>query len=175
MNKNGTTLIEMMIVVAVLGIIIPFMGFIRTFKLYEKQERLLIEQEKVFTFQKLFRKKLKESTCFNKVKDKLLVANNFKLMVSKSKTKVNLDGKIFSFNKFKIDNFRRYDENIVTCDIRNNNLSYQIFLVPGKTISNLKQGNNIQNELTTEENNNLDSQIDIFSKDTETSVEVSDE
>lgn len=132
MNKKAYTLIELMIVIAILGIILPFSGFKNIIKEYDYQNNVALEQKKVFFFQKALRKYLKEAKTFNKVNSRKIVTDNFYLEVSKDRTQVNLNGKITEFKKFRIENFRLDDNNSVICDIKNQNTSFKLYLVPGK-------------------------------------------
>lgn len=138
MNNRGITLIELMIVVAILGIAFNFKGIYTITRDYKAQEKRIEEQEKILRFQKILRKLLKESKSFTKVTYKQVVADNFKLMTSNNNDKIFLNGKVYQFDNFKLVNFERIDE-IVKCDVINGNFSFNMFLVPGKIESPISE------------------------------------
>ena len=131
MNNRGITLIELMIVIAILGIAFNFRGIYTIVKDYKVQEKRILEQENILRFQKHLKKLLKESKSFTKVTYKQIVADNFKLMISNNNDKIFLNGKVYQFDNFKLLNFERIDK-IAKCEVINGNLSFNMFLVPGK-------------------------------------------
>lgn len=141
MNK-GTTLIELMIVIAIMGIIFCFIPFKETFRQYNLQEQMLKEQAKVLQFKKMLFKLLKETKSFSKVNSRQIFTENFRLTVSKNKTKLSLNGKIFKFNKFEFYNFSKINDSLVTCTIKNGNSAFDIYLIAG----NYPQNNNKQTD-----------------------------
>ena len=131
MNNRGITLIELMIVIAILGIAFNFKGIYTVTNDYKEQNKRIEEQERVIRFQKNLRKLLKECKSFTSVTNKRIVADNFKLMISNNNEKIFLNGKVYQFDNFKLFNFKRIDE-IVKCNVINGKLSFNMFLVPGK-------------------------------------------
>ena len=155
MNNRGVTLIELMIVIAILGIAFNIKGFINIANNYKEQERSIIEQDKILRFHKNLKKLLKESKEFIKITNKKLETDKLKLMISNNNEKIYLNGKVYNFKSFRMQNFRKSD-NCVICDVINGNLSFYLYLLPGKAeVSNtaLQQDNSVENN---EENESVD-------------------
>ncbi len=155
MNNRGVTLIELMIVVAILGIAFNIKGFINIADDYKNQERRIIEQDKILRFHNNLKKLLKESKEFIKVSNKKLETDKLKLMISNNNNKIFLNGKVYNFNNFRMLNFRRSDDCVI-CDVFNGNQSFDLYLVSGKAeVSNsvLQQDNS---EESYEQNENVE-------------------
>ena len=148
MKNRGVTLIELMIVIAILGIVFNMKGLNTIVKDYKVQEKRIQEQEMILKFQKKFNKLLKESKSFVKVTNKQIVTDKLKLMTSNTNDKIFLNGKVYEFNNFKLLNFKRTDD-IVKCDVINGNHSFYLYLVPGKA-------DNFQPKVTEENSSELD-------------------
>lgn len=139
MKNKGVTLIELMIVIAIMGIVLPFISFKETFKEYEIQQKTVQEQFKVLQFKKMFFKLLKGTKSFSKVNSRQIFTDNFRLTVSNNKSRLSLNGKKFTFDKFEIYNFSKINDSLVTCTIKNGNSNYDIYLVAGNYSSNTPQ------------------------------------
>ena len=151
MNNKGITLIELMIVIAILGILFNINGFIRIRKEYDEQERRINEQHSVLMFHKALKKLLRESKTFINVSNKKLITDKLKLMISKSYNIIYLNGKYYEFRNFRFSNFVR-EKDAVKCDVRNGNNFFNIFLVCGKSLDKQDEGINNENELPSESN-----------------------
>ena len=155
MKNRGITLIELMIVVAVLGIIFNIRGINTFVKEYKAQQTRIVEQQKVLFFYKHLRKLLKESKELKIVTPKKLETDKFKLMISNNNEKIFLNGKVYAFNNFKMLNLKRAGDSVI-CDVLNGNQSFYLYLLPGKAeVSNtaLQQDNSVENN---EENESVD-------------------
>ncbi|MBQ2591837.1 MAG: type II secretion system protein [Candidatus Riflebacteria bacterium] len=155
MNNRGVTLIELMIVIAILGIAFNIKGFINIANNYKDQEKSIIEQEKILRFHKNLKNLLKDSKEFIKVTNKKLETDKFKLMISNNNDKIYLNGKVYNFKSFVMQNFRKSDDCVI-CDVLNGNQSFYLYLLPGKaevSKTALKPDNSVENN---EENENVD-------------------
>lgn len=141
MKNKGVTLIELMIVIAIMGIVFSFNDFNETLKQYEIQQKNMQDQFKVLQFKKMFFKLLKETKSFSKVNSRQIFTDNFKLTVSNNKRKLSLNGKKFTFDKFEIYNFSKINDSLVSCTIKNWNSTYDIYLVAGNYHTNTIQTN----------------------------------
>ncbi len=133
MNSKGLTLIELMIVLAIFGIVIPFMGFKEISDQYKFQEEIMLDQSNVMLFKKKLNTLLKDTKKFINVRNRQIVADNFTLKVAKSsRSKLSLNGKVYKFKKFEFGSFYRIDNNVVSCNVKNHNFDFDLFLVAGK-------------------------------------------
>ena len=143
MNNKGVTLIELMIVVAILGILFSIDGYFNVFREYEKQESIILEQEKVLKVQKLLRLLVKKSKDIVKITNRELVADNFKITVSPRNNTIVLNNQLYRFSNFKIGNFRK-DGNIIECDVTNSNKNFTLMMHAENLIE--KKPNNLKPE-----------------------------
>ena len=148
MKTKGTTLIELMIFIAILSIVLHMVGFNNSiWNQYKLQESVMLDQVKVFKFRKLLLNQyLKETKYFKQVSKRQLIADNFYLKVTKYRNKLTLNGKIFKFEKFEIGNFNKLDDKLVTINIKNGSNEYDLFIVAGN--------NELDNQFFGEQYNN---------------------
>ena len=163
MRNKGYTLIELMIVIACLGIILGVDGYYKILKQYSEQEKIILEQGQVLSFQKKLRKLLKESNTLGTITNRKLVTDKVNLSVSNKRNKVLLNGKLYEFDSFQIYNFRKIN-NCIKCDVKNGNQAFKLYLSVGKSLFNKSE-------------EQIDDDKNSSSSDTETAsdVEVSNE
>ena len=141
MNNRGFTLIELMIVIAIMGIISNIKYFYTIKKQYDIQEEMVFEQERVIKFYKALKKLLSETKEFKTVKPNSVIADNFSLLLSNDRTKIKLNGRLYTFKSFKIFDFKRDDKNVI-CNFKNGkNTPFSIYLIAGKNINTTKANN----------------------------------
>lgn len=163
MNKRGLTLIELMIVIAILGIVGSIKYFYTIKTHYDFHEEMVFEQEKVIKFYKTLKKLLAETKEFKTVKPNLLIADNFRLSISNDRTKIKLNERLYDFRSFKMLNFRR-DEKIVICDVKNGKSDFfTIYLIAG----NSHKAPDINNANEADKKINGDEGIDANTKSSE--------
>ena len=163
MNNRGFTLIELMIVIAILGIVGSIKYFYTIKTQYNFQEEMVFEQEKVIKFYKSLKKLLAETKEFKTVKPNLLIADNFRLSLSNDRTKIKLNERLYDFRSFKMFNFRRDEKNVV-CDIKNGKTNaFSIYLIAGNSFKapDINNGNEAEKII------NGDEGIDVNTKSSE--------
>ena len=156
MKTKGMTLIELMIFIAILGIVFHMLGFNNYIRnQFQLQESVMLDQVKVVKFRKLLNQYLKETKSFKQVSRRQLIADNFYLKVTKFRNKLTLNGKIIKFEKFEIGNFNKIDDKLATINIKNGSNEYDLYLVAGDIeLSNqiVDEPNKVQTENSTETN-----------------------
>lgn len=132
MNKKAYSLIELMIVLAIFGILFCIPAFQETFRQFNHQEEILQDQENVFLFTTHLRTLIKNSKYIDTAFDRQLIMDNLRLVVSKDKSRVFLNGKIWKFSRFTICDFERVDDQTAICNINNSGNKYCLYITPGK-------------------------------------------
>lgn len=129
MKNKGMTLIELMIVVAVMGISFHMFEDRYYLELFKRQEMDLSDQERLFSFRNRVAALLKESRYAIKAVDRQVIFDNFRIVVSKDKSKLYLNKKLYEFKNIKIDSFEMVSQQAVKLKVKNNLNLYEIFWV----------------------------------------------
>ena len=158
MNNKGLTLIELMLVLAIMGIIFPLTNYKDVLNRYDYQQNMIKEQDKVLRFHKKLNNLLKNSNSFNSVNSKKIEADNFYIRVSNNKKRIDLNGEIFEFRSFEFGNFKKENDVFVVCDIKNTNLTFKYYLTPNKKKDEQKYENSSESneQITPKEEINID-------------------
>lgn len=120
-----------MILIAIIGIIFPLNSFQETFRQFNRKEERMQDQENIFMFRNHLGSLIKNSRYIDNAFDRQLVMDNFRLVVSRDRKKVMLNGKVWKFNNFKLGDFERIDEKTAYCKVDNGGNKFNLYLMPG--------------------------------------------
>lgn len=126
-NKKGMTLIEMMIAIAVLGVIFVNFAPHELAYFYQNSHCKLIESEIVFELRNRINRNLREASELKSAFDRKVVFDNFQIVVSSDNHSMRVGNRLYVFENFKLGNFEKVGENAVTCQLVNGGQTVTLF------------------------------------------------
>lgn len=128
MKNKGVTLIEMMIVLAIMGIMFANSALTDIGKRYTQLEEKIIENETLLQF------RCRMNRVVNNASNLIIVLNNkvdfdngSKIRIDSRNNSVFVDGRNFRFKNFNVKGFEKVNDKTLLCKVRNSKNTFYLY------------------------------------------------
>ncbi len=128
MKNKGFTLIELMIVIAILGIVFANSALTDIGKRFTKLEEKIIENETLLQFRcRMNRVVNNASSLIIVLNNKVEFDNGSKIRVDSRNNTVFVDGHYYRFRNFNIKGFEKVNDQAFLCKVRNSKNTFYLY------------------------------------------------